>query len=93
MTHVTRRIFDEIARSGCSVCTYDLVTDILLSISMPYYYHNHSPFQSSNIRSFSVTCKPQEYEYLSIRVECDDNKIYEVVYDRERLKTYKEEIK
>lgn len=92
MTHVTSRIFDEIALSGCPVVTYDLVTDILLSIVTNYYYNNHSPLQTSNIRYFSVTYKAHA-ECLIVHIECDDDRVYVVAITLERLKSYGRYIK
>lgn len=89
MTHVTRRLYDEIALSGCHVCTYDLATDIMLAVSATYYYNNHSPLQTPNIKSFSVTYMPHD-EFLNIHIVCDDNRIYAVSFTFERLQSYKE---
>ena len=89
MTHAVRELFDKISVSGCPVVTYDLATDIILSFAIVYNFHNHSTFQTSNIRYFSV-----EYnslgKFLDIYVRCDDDMVYSVTFTFERLESYKE---
>lgn len=88
MTHAVRELFDKIATSGCPVVTYDLATDIILSFSIVYHFHNHSTFQTSNIRCFSVGYNPIG-KFLDILVRCDDME-YSVTFTFERLESYKE---
>ncbi len=89
MTHAVRKLFDEIAVSGCPVVTYDLATDIMLSFAEVYNFHNHSTFQTSNIRHFSVGYNSLG-KFLDICVRCDDDMVYSVTFTFERLESYKE---